>query len=106
MTAVIHCPRVGKPGARGKADRLERRGLGEDTAMTAENRGAEQEGDGPLARLARRLRDEARPLPGVRALRTGLRAAHIMTAAVLYGGHVYGVSGERLLPALAATQPA
>jgi hypothetical protein len=26
-----------------------------------------------------------------------------MAAAVLYGGHVYGVSGERLLPALAAT---
>ena len=71
--------------------------------MTAENGGVEQEGGGPLARLARRLRDDARPLPGARVLRTGLRAAHIMAAAVLYGGHVYGVSAERLLPALAAT---
>jgi hypothetical protein len=33
----------------------------------------------------------------------GLRTAHIVATAALYGGHVYDVSAERLLPALVAT---
>ncbi len=44
-----------------------------------------------------------RPLPGVRAIRTMLRTAHLLAFASLYGGHIYGVEPSRLLPALAAT---
>jgi hypothetical protein len=71
--------------------------------MIAENGGAGPEAGGLLGRLARRLSAEPPPLPGVRALRTGLRTAHIIATAALYGGHVYGVAAERLLPALVAT---
>jgi len=71
--------------------------------MVADNEGAEPGARGPLSRLARRLRDKPWPLPGVRTLRTGLRTAHIAAAAALYGGHIYGVAAERLLPALIAT---
>ena len=39
----------------------------------------------------------------MRSLRTGLRTAHVVAFAALYGGHVYGVAAERLLPALIAT---
>ena len=35
-------------------------------------------------------------------LRTVLRTAHLIAAGALYGGHVYGVEAERLVPALAA----
>lgn len=42
-------------------------------------------------------------LPGIRALRTTLRTAHLLAFGVLYGGHVYGVTAERLWPALIAT---
>jgi hypothetical protein len=35
-------------------------------------------------------------------LRTTLRTAHLIAAGALYGGHVYGVDAERLVPALAA----
>jgi hypothetical protein len=38
-----------------------------------------------------------------RALRTALRAAHLLAFACLYGGHVYGVAPDRLVPALVAT---
>lgn len=55
------------------------------------------------ARLSRRIRIEPRRIPGVRALRTGLRTAHILAFAALYGGHVYGASPDRLLFALVAT---
>jgi hypothetical protein len=44
-----------------------------------------------------------RPLPGVRALRTTLRTAHLVAFGALYGGHVYGVEAARLFWALAAT---
>ncbi len=54
-------------------------------------------------RLTTRLRAEPRRVPGIRALRTGLRATHIITFGALYGGHVYGIDPERLLPALYAT---
>jgi hypothetical protein len=54
-------------------------------------------------RLTMRLRAEPRRVPGIRALRTGLRTAHIIAFGALYGGHVYGVGAERLLPALYAT---
>jgi len=40
---------------------------------------------------------------GVRALRTALRTAHLIAFGTLYGGHVYGVEAERLVPALIAT---
>ena len=38
-----------------------------------------------------------------RALRTTLRAVYLLAFACLYGGHVYGVAPERLVPALVAT---
>jgi hypothetical protein len=53
-------------------------------------------------RIETRLRAEPRPVPGVRLLRTGLRTAHLIATGALYGGHVYGVEAERLLPALLA----
>jgi len=43
------------------------------------------------------------PRPGVRALRTALRTAHLLAFGALYGGHVYGVSAAALEPALGAT---
>lgn len=46
---------------------------------------------------------QPRPLPGVRPLRTTLRTAHLIAFGTLYGGHVYGVTADRLLPALLAT---
>lgn len=42
-------------------------------------------------------------MDGIRALRTGLRTAHLLTFAALYGGHVYDVAPERLHGALAGT---
>ena len=39
----------------------------------------------------------------MRALRTGLRTAHVIAFSAFYGGHLYGVAAERLLPALIAT---
>jgi hypothetical protein len=44
-----------------------------------------------------------RPVPGVRAIRTTLRTAHLAAFAALYGGHWHGVAPERLVPALLAT---
>ncbi len=41
--------------------------------------------------------------PGVRALRTALRTAHLLAFGALYGGYVYGVSAGALEPALGAT---
>ena len=38
-----------------------------------------------------------------RALRTGLRTAHLLAFGSLYGGQVFGVEPERLSAALAAT---
>jgi hypothetical protein len=46
---------------------------------------------------------QPRPLPGARPLRTTLRTAHLVAFGTLYGGHVYGVAPDRLLPALLAT---
>jgi len=46
---------------------------------------------------------QPRPLPGVRPPRTTLRTAHLIAFGTLYGGHVYGVAPDRLLPALLAT---
>jgi hypothetical protein len=43
------------------------------------------------------------PLPGVRAMRTTLRTAHLLAAAILYGGHVYNLPAAQLRPALLAT---
>jgi predicted alpha/beta hydrolase len=42
-------------------------------------------------------------LPGVRALRTTLRTAHLIAFGTLYGGHIYGLPAERLHTALFAT---
>lgn len=44
-----------------------------------------------------------RPLPGVRVIRTTLRTAHLLAFGTLYGGHVYSIPAQRLLPALLAT---
>jgi hypothetical protein len=52
-------------------------------------------------RLERRLRVDPRPVPAARLLRTILRTAHLIAAGALYGGHIYGVEPERLVPALA-----
>ncbi len=43
-----------------------------------------------------------RKLPGGRWLRTSLRTLHLIAVGALYGGHVYGVEAERLVPALVA----
>jgi hypothetical protein len=55
-----------------------------------------------LARLRTSIRVQPRPVPGVRLLRTSLRTLHLIAVAALYGGHVYGASPERLMPALLA----
>jgi len=47
--------------------------------------------------------DKRRPVPYVRVLRTSLRTAHLIAFGVLYGGHVFDVSPERLRIALLAT---
>ncbi|MFQ5667357.1 MAG: hypothetical protein ACE5I7_13125 [Candidatus Binatia bacterium] len=44
-----------------------------------------------------------RPLPGVRAIRTMLRTAHLIAFGTLYGGHIYSIAPDRLHPALLAT---
>jgi hypothetical protein len=68
------------------------------------NRGqAPEAGEPPPARLAQRLLAEPRVLPYNRVLRTGIRTAHIIAFSSLYGGHMYDLSAERLLPALIAT---
>ena len=36
----------------------------------------------------------------VRAIRIGLRTAHLVAFGAYYGGHVFGVEAERLIPAL------
>jgi hypothetical protein len=59
--------------------------------------------EGLRERLERRLLAEPRPLPGARGIRTTLRTAHVIAFSALYGGHVYGLAGERLAPALAAS---
>ena len=78
---------------------------GED-AMERENgkrERAPEAGEPPPARLAQRLLAEPRTLPHMRVLRTGIRTAHIIAFSSLYGGHMYDLSAERLLPALIAT---
>jgi len=52
-------------------------------------------------RLGGWFRVDPRPVPAARPLRTALRTAHLIAAGALYGGHVYGVEAERLVPALA-----
>jgi hypothetical protein len=52
-------------------------------------------------RLGQWFRVDPRPVPAARLLRTALRTAHLIAAGALYGGHVYGVEAERLVPALA-----
>jgi hypothetical protein len=52
-------------------------------------------------RLQQWFRVDPRPVPAARLLRTTLRTAHLIAAGALYGGHVYGVEAERLVPALA-----
>jgi len=42
------------------------------------------------------------PLRASRALRTTLRTAHMIAFGTYYGGHVFSVAPERLLPALVA----
>ncbi len=44
------------------------------------------------------LPSEKRPLKGGRALRVTLRTAHIISFAVLFGGHWFGVPKAELLP--------
>ena len=54
------------------------------------------------ARAEQWLRVDPRPVPAARILRTTLRTAHLIATGALYGGHVYGVEAERLVPALVA----
>jgi hypothetical protein len=58
---------------------------------------------GWLARLRGSLRVEPRAVPAVRGLRMTLRTLHLIAVAALYGGHVYGVAPQRLVPALGAS---
>jgi hypothetical protein len=60
-------------------------------------------GASPPGGLAQRLLAEPRVLPHMRVLRTTLRTAHILAFSALYGGHVYDLAPERLLPSLIAT---
>jgi len=53
-----------------------------------------------LKRLERWLEAPERSLPGARWLRTSLRTLHLVAVGALYGGHVYGIAAERLVPAL------
>jgi hypothetical protein len=62
---------------------------------------------GAAARLFEHLRDGVRdggskPMRGSRVLRTTLRTIHLISVGALYGGHVFGVEKERLLPAFVA----
>jgi len=78
----------------------------DEEAVESDGRSGEsgsQAGEGPLARLARWLLAVPWTVPHVRALRTGLRTAHVIAFSAYYGGHLYGVAAERLLPALIAT---
>jgi hypothetical protein len=53
-------------------------------------------------RLRRGLTDyEPAPLPAARTMRTALRCAHMLAFGGYYGGHLFSVGPERLLPALA-----
>ena len=45
---------------------------------------------------------QTRAIPGMRALRMTVRSAHVVAVATYFGGHVYGISPERLGPALLA----
>ena len=45
---------------------------------------------------------DSSPMRGARGLRTSLRTAHLLAFGALFGGHVFAVSPERLLPALIA----
>jgi hypothetical protein len=53
----------------------------------------------PATGLRRLLAPEpARELPGERAIRIGLRTAHIASTGILLGGHFFDVEASRLLP--------
>ena len=71
--------------------------------MDRESKHENPAGERLLERLDRRLSVKPKPLPGGRALRTTLRTVHVLAFATLYGGHVYNLPPERLLPALLAT---
>ena len=60
---------------------------------------ADQRG-GVRARAIAALRVEPRAVPAVRVWRTSLRTVHLIAVGALYGGHVYAVEAERLVPAL------
>ncbi len=62
----------------------------------------EPEARGWRARAERWIEVPGRALPGARWTRTSLRTLHLVAVGALYGGHVYGVEADRLLPALAA----
>jgi len=49
------------------------------------------------------LPEPERELPAERAMRIGLRTAHIAVTGILLGGHVFGVDAARLVPWLWAT---
>ena len=44
----------------------------------------------------------SQPMPAARPIRTTLRAAHVLAFGALFGGHVFSVEAERLVPALLA----
>lgn len=44
----------------------------------------------------------SQPMPSARPIRTSLRAAHVLAFGALFGGHVFAVEAERLVPALLA----
>ncbi|MCP3986595.1 MAG: hypothetical protein GY723_19600 [bacterium] len=61
-----------------------------------------QERAGWRSRAEQWFEAPGRKLPGGRWLRTSLRTLHLIAVGALYGGHMYGVEAERLVPALAA----
>jgi hypothetical protein len=64
---------------------------------------ADQSETSRLSRARAWFGAEPRPLALVRPLRSTVRVLHLIAVGALYGGHVYDVSAERLIPALVAT---
>jgi hypothetical protein len=64
---------------------------------------ADQSETSRLSRARAWFHAEPRPLALVRPLRSTVRVLHLIAVGALYGGHVYNVSAERLIPALVAT---
>jgi hypothetical protein len=57
----------------------------------------------PTGKSAEPAGSDSGPVQAIRWWRTGFRTAHLISFGALYGGHVYGIPEDELMPALAAT---